>query len=253
AIQRGAKVLYLFVGGSATCDVGIGMASALGYRFYDSRGYELKPVGEALAIIAGYRYVPMVDLKATEIKVMVDVDNPFTGINGAAQVYAPQKGASDQEVTQLDQGLANMRELIKEKEGIDLQDLAGAGAAGGLGGGAVAFLKASIQSGVESILTLLSFDDYLKHADLVITGEGSLDDQTLHGKVVDGVLKWCMAANKPVWIICGKNEISPSQSKAMGIDRVITLIDDQTSADYAMKHAGEVIEKRMAHALSTLD
>ncbi|MDX1628502.1 MAG: glycerate kinase, partial [Fulvivirga sp.] len=112
-IQRGAKVLYLFVGGSATCDAGIGMASALGYRFYDSRGYDLKPVGASLEKIAGYRYIPTVDLKGTKFYVMVDVDNPFTGINGAAQVYAPQKGASDQEVTQLDQGLANMRELIK--------------------------------------------------------------------------------------------------------------------------------------------
>jgi len=239
AITREIDQIFLFIGGSATNDAGTGLASALGYHFYDKNGNELKPIGKNLLKISDY--APPEKLHLPVINVISDVSNPFFGPNGAAYVYARQKGANNQEVLSLDEGLKNIRGIIKNKSGIDVQSIAGSGAAGGLGGGCVAFLNAKLLPGIDTIMKLVGFEAALEACDLVITGEGKFDHQTLQGKVISGIAKTAKKNNKKVYVICGLSEVEENEFKSMGIDKVIALVDDKTTKDEAMRNAEALI------------
>ena len=158
------------------------------------------------------------------VKVACDVNNPFYGQNGAAYVYAKQKGASDNEIVLLDQGLNNFAKIIERQFHIDLQEVDGAGAAGGVGGGALIFLKGDLISGIDMVKELSCFDTAIEGADWIITGEGKLDEQTLSGKTIDGVVTSAKRKQIPVAALCGSVSISIAQQQAFGIEYVASIV-----------------------------
>jgi len=202
ALGQGAKEFVLCIGGSATTDGGCGMAAALGVRFFDERGNSFVPCGGTLSKIAK---IDMSDtdkrIRESSFAVMCDVDNPLYGENGAAHVYSPQKGATPEQVLALDEGLRHLGDVLFGFFGIDHAGMPGAGAAGGLGAGCIAFLGAKLASGIEMILQLCDFEKHIADANLIITGEGKLDSQSFSGKVLSGLLR--NAGRAPVWSICG--------------------------------------------------
>ena len=208
ALHKGCRKFLIGIGGSATNDAGTGMLEALGYRFLDAEGNVLKGVGRSLeAIMTIDTSAAIPDLKSAEFIVACDVDSPFHGLKGAAHVYAPQKGASPEMVDFLDNGLKHFADIIKGTTGKDISDMPGAGAAGGLGGAFKAFLNAELRKGADMVLDAIGFDEIIKDADLVITGEGKIDSQTLNGKLPSAVAQRASARNIPVMAICGRTEV----------------------------------------------
>lgn len=205
AIQKGYKKIVLFIGGSATNDAGIGMATALGYRFYNSQNELINPIGKELINISKIDLENVnSNINNIDFTVVCDVKNPLFGINGAAFVYGSQKGASSLEIELLDQGLINFSQKVKEFLNKKVGDIPGAGAAGGLGAGAVAFLDAYIKSGIDFVLEQTNFSDLFKEkVDLIITGEGSVDKQTIEGKVIKGISEVAKKQDVPFAIISG--------------------------------------------------
>jgi len=209
ALGRGVKKIILGIGGSATNDAGIGMATALGYRFLDHQGNRLDPVGRNLIDIrtidrSGIMFAP----GSVEVLVACDVDNPLYGPHGAAYVYGPQKGASPEELDQLNNGLINFAAIVKSQLGTDIADIPGSGAAGGLGAGCMVFLQASLVPGIQLVMEQSGFEEAVRKCDLVITGEGKIDEQTFRGKVVDGVCRVAARHHKPVLAVCGQNNLN---------------------------------------------
>lgn len=245
SLKRNVKKIVLAIGGSATNDAGLGMAYALGYRFYNNQNRELLPVGENLEHLSRIDNTGLINLlKQTEVSVLCDVTNPLFGPDGAAHVFAPQKGAGIEAVLQLDKGLRNFSSVAKEQLNIST-DFAGAGAAGGLGAGAKVFLNARLTRGIDYVIENLNVETAIREADIVITGEGKLDEQTLSGKVVAGITSIATRLNKPVIVITGKNELPEGQWKQVGISRVISLVDETTSVEMAMTQTKALIEQRI--------
>ncbi|MBP0903189.1 glycerate kinase [Mariniflexile gromovii] len=237
AINKGAKTIILGIGGSATNDCGMGMATALGYKFEDEHGKELLPIGKNLSKVKLIHSSGVVEaLKSIEFKVACDVTNPLFGKNGAAYVYGPQKGASDDEIEQLDKGLKNMEAIFKKQFNIDIQNIKGAGAAGGMGAGTFVFLNAELKSGIDLVKDLVDFDTKIKGADWVVTGEGKLDSQTLSGKTIDGVVKSAKKQNIPVAALCGSNSLSKAKAEKFGISYTDSVIENAKSLDDAMEN-----------------
>lgn len=253
AIHHGVKKIILAIGGSATNDAGIGMAAALGMKFMDKNGKELHPIGSNLVHIHS-----MVDetklFKQNKIEVIVlcDVDNELYGTHGAAFVYGPQKGADDQAIQLLDQGLKHFASVVEKKLNLAVH-FPGAGAAGGLGAGAKVFLNATFSRGIDFILKTLKVEDQIKLSDLVITGEGKMDDQTLSGKVVMGVAELARKYHKPVLAIVGKNELSEKQITSIGLQKIIPLVDEKTIQSEAMKNASKIITERVVTSINLED
>ena len=214
------------VGGSASNDGGCGMAQAIGYRFLDDRGAELPaPLsGELLRAIA-HVDVSQLDarLKDCRIDVACDVTNPLTGPNGAAFVFAPQKGANPAEVEMLDAGLRNLARIVRRDLGNDIESLAGAGAAGGLAGGLVAFAGARLCSGIEAVLAAVEFHERIQSADLCLTGEGRLDAQSLSGKACGGVARAAAACGVPTVALVGAATDDVANSPEIGFDDCIVI------------------------------
>jgi len=222
AIEAGVGRLVVCIGGSATNDGGVGMASALGARFLDAAG---NPVTEGGAALVDLVRIDLSGLHRGLAGVSVtgacDVDNPLTGPSGASAVYGPQKGASADDVVLLDHALAHLAAVVERDLGASLHDEPGAGAAGGLGFGLMALCGAGLHPGVEVVMDAIGLDERIAAADLVITGEGSLDEQSLHGKVPAGVLEVCRLAGVPAAIVCGRAEIDvPGVSVVSLVDRV---------------------------------
>ena len=204
AVEHGAAHLVLGLGGSATNDGGCGAAAALGVRFLDAAGHPFVPTGATLSQIASIDCSAAVErLRGIRVEVMCDIDNPLCGPRGAAAVVGPQKGADEAMVEQLDQGLAHLARIMARDLGRDVADLPGAGAAGGFGAGAAAFFGAQLRPGIEVVLDLVRFDALLDDCDLVITGEGRMDSQSLGGKVPVGVARRARQKGVPVVAIVG--------------------------------------------------
>lgn len=238
AVQRGVRELLLFIGGSATNDGGIGMAAALGYRFLDKDGRPLKPTGDQLVKISRIDTGELlIDPAALQSTVISDVRNPLYGEQGAAHVFAPQKGADQGEVEQLDAGLQNLAEVIARDLGVSVADIPGAGAAGGLGAGGVAFLGAEIRSGIQTMIRTTGLEQHLSGADLIITGEGMLDHQSLQGKVVAGVAQMAAANNIPCMVIAGNTNLMAADYQPLGIREVFTVMEEGLSLQQAMAEA----------------
>jgi len=243
AISKGFKNINLFIGGSATNDAGIGMATALGYNFFDANGNLLNPIGKELINISKIDSSSLFfDLSSINFTVICDVKNPLFGENGAAYIYASQKGASKKEIELLDEGLQNFSVQVKNYLNIAVTDIEGAGAAGGLGAGAVAFLNAKIQSGIEFVLEQTNFNNQINKAiDLIITGEGTVDKQTLQGKVVKGISSIAIQNNIPFYIIAGivkDKQLIEKHLKPSGISAIMEL---DISFEDAIKNASEHI------------
>ncbi|MCP5144248.1 MAG: glycerate kinase [Gammaproteobacteria bacterium] len=217
AVGQGVSRIVLAIGGSATNDGGIGVAAALGWQFVDADGATLAPVGGSLSRISSI-IPPATAFPAIDVEVICDVDNPLCGSRGAAAVYGPQKGADTEAVAALDAGLANLARCMAEQHGkVDFADRAGAGAAGGMGYGAMVFMNAQLARGIDLIMELTGFSQALAAADLVITGEGALDSQTLHGKLISGICDKARTMNKPVLALCGRLAADAEQIHQVGL------------------------------------
>lgn len=204
AVASGCRKIIIGLGGSATNDGGTGAAAALGVRFINAKGESFIPVGETLSEIASIDTSGLdPDLKGVEMITMCDIDNPLCGPRGAAAMFAPQKGADEAMVRILDQNLAHMAEIVKKDLGRDIINLKGAGAAGGMGGGMAAFFGSKLQMGIEIVLDAVHFNELLDGADLVFSGEGKIDSQSLGGKVVIGVARRTKKKGVPLIAIVG--------------------------------------------------
>ncbi|AZK45628.1 glycerate kinase [Paenibacillus lentus] len=222
ALEEGARRLVIGIGGSATNDGGVGMAQALGVRFLDAAGEEIGFGGGELQRICS---IDMSGIHPTiaqcEITIASDVTNPLCGHKGAAHVFGPQKGATPEMVVKLDEGLKHLAMIIREQVGIDIENVAGAGAAGGLGAGLMAFLNAKMARGIDIVLEAARFDEVVRDADLVFTGEGRTDAQTVFGKTPAGVAKLSKKYNKPVICISGGVTTEAFEIYNIGIDVII--------------------------------
>jgi glycerate kinase len=245
AVGMGAKRIVLGLGGVACTDGGAGLVTALGARLLDESGAELPPGGAALAGLRRIDVSGLKDLSGTEVIAATDVDNPLLGARGAAAVYAPQKGASAEDVTVLEAGLARWAEVTERTLGRGLRDVPGAGAAGGLGFAALAFLGARMRPGIELMLDLLSFAGHLPGARLVITGEGALDTQTLHGKAPVGVARATAAAapGVPVVAVAGICSLTADQLRSAGIAAAYALADIEPDLARCREQAGSLLEE----------
>ena len=203
AAEQGNRKILLGLGGSCTNDGGCGCAAALGVRFLDQDGQSFIPVGETLADICSIDLSGTSYLRDVQLTAMCDIDNPMHGPTGAAYVFGPQKGADPETVAFLDSQLVSLDETIRRELGRQVADIPGAGAAGAFGAGMVAFFQAQLRPGIEAVLDLVGFDDMLEGCDMVFTGEGRLDSQSLRGKVLSGVGKRARAHGVPVVAIVG--------------------------------------------------
>ena len=203
AAEQGNRKILLGLGGSCTNDGGCGCAAALGVRFLDQDGQSFVPVGDTLADICSIDLSGTSYLRDVQLTAMCDIDNPMHGPTGAAYVFGPQKGADPETVTFLDSQLVSLDETIRRELGRQVADIPGAGAAGAFGAGMVAFFQAQLRPGIEAVLDLVGFDDMLEGCDMVFTGEGRLDSQSLRGKVLSGVGKRARAHGVPVVAIVG--------------------------------------------------
>lgn len=247
AIQRGATKITIFIGGSATNDAGLGMCRALGFDFLNKKGQKLTGIGSDLGEVATI-VAPKISLQGIKFTVVCDVSNPFYGPKGAAHIYGAQKGANPEQILALDAGLAQLAHTIFEKYHIDLQTVPGSGAAGGLGGGCVAFLNAQLKPGTQLIFEIADFENTLRYVDLIITGEGKIDQQTTHGKLINGMATLAQKHHIPIWAVCGLNQLSTEVAQAMGLSKVIPLVNENTPVHEAMTRAITLITERVREA-----
>jgi glycerate kinase len=236
------KKLIVGLGGSATCDGGIGAATAVGYRFVDNQGRLLDPIGANLGRIASI-VTDTVDRRIDSVvfETVCDVVNPLTGPNGASFVYSPQKGADADQVKRLDDGLRHLASIVRRDLGIDIENLAGAGAAGGLGGGLCAFFGAELKRGAELVLDLVGLAEKVKGADPVLIGEGQMDFQTKFDKAPAAVARIAREAGVPCVAICGQKGANISDLHSLGIDAVFTLCDGPMTLDRAVKNGQSLL------------
>ncbi|MFD7953563.1 glycerate kinase [Streptomyces ardesiacus] len=248
ALDAGARTIVFGVGGSATTDGGAGMLAALGARFLDAAGAPVAPGGGGLAALASANLSGL-DPRLSEVELVLasDVDNPLTGPKGAPAVYGPQKGATPEDVTALDAALAHFAKVLEQTEGVGARAAEyaaspGAGAAGGIGFGAM-LLGARFRPGIEVMLDVLGFAPALERAELVITGEGSLDEQTLHGKAPAGVAAAARAAGKEVVAVCGRLALPAETLGRAGIRRAYPLTDVEPDVAKCIADAGPILER----------
>ncbi|MDH5602595.1 MAG: glycerate kinase [Cyclobacteriaceae bacterium] len=241
AISHKPEKIILCIGGSATNDGGTGMATVLGYRFYDRRGKLLQPVGKDLVNIQSIDCSGVNPLLSSiAFEVACDVTNPLTGPSGASNVYGPQKGVTGNDLLLLDDGLENLAYVIRKDLQKDIKELPGSGAAGGLGGGAVAFLNARIISGIELVMSISQVRNHVSDARLVISGEGKIDRQTLSGKVVKGISDECQKSDVPLVLVCGRNEISMEQFGSH-LTQIYSIINRASSEKEAISKARQFL------------
>ena len=244
ALDIGCRKLILGIGGSATNDGGIGTIQALGGKFLDQDGVEVGFGGKELARIVSIDLSELDSrLKETDITVASDVDNPLTGDRGASAVFGPQKGATPEMINLLDAGLANLAEVIRRDLGVDIEFMPGAGAAGGLGGGTIAFLNAKLRPGIQIVLDATRFREHLAGCDLVITGEGRIDSQTLHGKTISGVLLAALAKGVPVLALAGSVDPSGYELIDHGALALLSITDKPMNLQEAQSHAEELLSR----------
>jgi glycerate kinase len=244
ALNKGVEKIVLGIGGSATNDGGSGMAHALGVKFYDSNNIELNPNGGNLNQIIKIDLANIDKRIAnTEIIVACDVTNPLTGPNGASFIYGPQKGATSDTVVLLDNNLKHYVSILEKLLQRDIEFYPGSGAAGGLGAGSLAFLNAKLESGFEIISKLTNLDEHIRNSDLVITGEGKIDLQTLNGKVIKGISNLCNSHKVPLLALGGSVDLDNDTLFESGILAAFAITTGITTLDDALKNADKNIVK----------
>jgi len=248
ALETGITEIVLCIGGSATTDAGLGIAAALGYQFLDAHDQPVVPIGENMSHIARIdRKNVMLTLRQARIRVACDVKNPLYGPTGAAYVYAAQKGANERAQQKLDDGLRHLASLLERNLGL-LADEPGSGAAGGVGFGACVFLDAELEPGFTLVADYTGLFETAEKADLIITGEGKLDAQTLYGKAICGVALLGESYNKPVVAFCGKLELTPAQVQQLGLQQAIPITPLNLSDDEAQQQAFTLLKEAVAVA-----
>jgi len=242
ALDEGIRDFIIGIGGSATNDGGMGMAQALGIAFLDKNG---KDVGFGGRYLSKVRKIVMDGLdpriRESRITVICDVSNPLTGPRGATYVYGPQKGATGEMLETLENGMKNYARVIREQLGMDMDEIPGSGAAGGLGAALAAFLGAVMKPGIETILEYINFDSLLDDVDLVVTGEGRIDGQSVFGKVPVGVARHCMKKNVPVAVIAGCMGKNAAAVYDYGIKSIMVTVDRPMPLEEALNNAGELL------------
>ena len=248
ALNNNIKEILIGIGGSATNDCGIGMANALGYKFLDKDNNELEAIAENMIKVADIDD-SNVDKRIFDIKITAacDVKNPLYGKNGATAVYGKQKGVTEESFDILDDGLKNIAKIIKEKFGKEIDYMEGAGAAGGLGGGLVAFCNAQLKSGIDAVLDIIDFESKIKDASLIITGEGAIDGQTKEGKVPVGVAK--RAGNIPVIAIVGEIREGAEIVYDLGIKSIMPLCTKAMTLEESISNTALLVENASERAL----
>ncbi len=238
ALLEGAEEILLTAGGSATNDGGCGMIAALGVRFLDKEGHEFIPTGGTLSLIADIDASGLFPpLKKARITVATDVKNPLIGENGATSIYARQKGATEKELREMEAGMRSLARLLADKSGRDVASMEGAGAGGGIPAPLLAFTEAHIQSGIGAVLSALSFEDALKGASLVITGEGKIDRQSLFGKAISGVAHAAGEKGIPVDCFVGCIGDDPEELRRLGVRELYAVADRASSPADSMRNA----------------
>ena len=233
AISRGLTTINLYIGGSATNDGGIGIASALGFEFYDKFKKLLTPIGKNLNLI-NYIDGSKVNYNFNEININVicDVGNPLYGKHGAAYVYARQKGANSLEIKKLDQGLINLQSILLKYDFPNVTNIPGSGAAGGVGGGLVSLFGAKLISGIKNLIEITQLESMIKDCDIIITGEGKIDLQTEKGKVISGICNLARKYKKSIIAVCGDED--KNASKRLGLNKVYTILEIADSRNDAI-------------------
>ncbi|WP_350454739.1 glycerate kinase [Slackia heliotrinireducens] len=241
ALDQGCRNITVGLGGSATNDGGMGCIRALGGRFVDARGHELRGCGRDLGEVSEIDMRGLDSrLGETSIAIMSDVTNPLCGPEGATYIYGRQKGATSEMLEQLERGMQSYSEVIRERFHIDCNNTPGAGAAGGLGAALMVFLGGRLQSGIECLLDLIGFDSMLEGADLVVTGEGRADAQSSHGKTMQGVARRATTKGIPVYALVGSIGEGAEALLDDGILSFFALQEDDMPLDYAMAHAEQL-------------
>lgn len=239
AIEEGYKNIYIGIGGSATIDGGIGALYALGIRFYNKDGEELKPVGKSLITLSSLK-VPektLNMLKDVKIHILSDVKNPLLGVSGATRVFGPQKGLKEEFFTEIENGLSRLAQIIYKITGRDMSKVKGGGAAGGIGGALYALFGAKIEEGATFFLKITDFVSKLKDVSIVITGEGIFDEQSLEGKAPYETAKLAKKHGKTVIVLCGEAKINPHKIKC--VDAIFSIVNGLQTKKEAFKKARE--------------
>lgn len=241
ALDNGYRKLSIAIGGSATNDGGMGAMRALGIRFLDKDGAELEGVGADLAKVADIDVSGLHPaVKEAEFTVMCDVNNPLTGPDGATYTFGKQKGGTPEILDELELGMKQYAAVMRDKLGLDVENLAGAGAAGGLGAALCGYLGATLKSGIETVLDLIDFDGLLEGTDLVVTGEGRIDWQSAFGKVPSGVGQRCKAKGIPAIAIVGGMGNGAEKIYEFGVDSIVPTINGAMSIEEALERAKEL-------------
>ncbi len=250
AIDEGCNRLIVGIGGSATNDGGAGMAQALGVKLLDKNGKSLPFGGESLISLEKID-IAGIDprIQDTEILVACDVNNPLTGINGASHIYGPQKGANEETIRVLDAALGHYARILRRDLNIDVENIPGSGAAGGLGAGLLAFLNGRLIPGIDLVMDAVGMEKEFLECDLVITGEGKLDDQSVHGKVPVGVARRAIGHNVPVIVLAGCVEGNLELLHQEGITACYSIINGPMSLKEAMDNTAELVELAAAEVL----
>lgn len=251
--NQGCDAVILGIGGSATNDGGMGVANALGIKFYDENHKELMSCGESLGKVYEIDTSNVDPLLAqTKITIACDVDNPLCGNRGSTRVYGPQKGATVEMLTILDEGLNHLGRLLENKSGKDLVDLQGIGAAGGMALPFVALFNAQLKSGLEIVFDILDFDGIIQGADLIITGEGKTDVQSTMGKVISGIGKRAKKQGIPVIVVSGALEEGYEALYNQGITAVFATYSNARSLEWHMDHAEEVLDTTITNLFRSM-
>ncbi|OUQ56806.1 glycerate kinase [Tyzzerella sp. An114] len=245
-VKNGCKNIIVGLGGSCTNDGGVGMARALGTIFYDERGQEIVPYSNEFYKIA------YIDNSATEkflkdckITAMCDIDNPLCGKKGASYIFGPQKGANSEMVFELDKNLKHLSNIILKSLRKDVCNMPGAGAAGGMGAGIVAFLNGNLKSGIDTVLDFIEFEKLSKNADIIFTGEGKIDSQSLRGKVVIGIAQRAKKQNIPVIAVVGTIGEGADGAYDMGVSSIFSINRQAVDFEKSKYCSAENLEKTM--------
>jgi glycerate kinase len=242
AVKKGAHTIILGLGGSSTNDAGTGILSAMGFEFYDGANRLLSPCGENLLRIK--KIVQPIEFPAVSFQIACDVNNPLYGPDGAAFVFSPQKGADHNQVQLLDDGLKQFATIIAEETGKDIAHFPGAGAAGGIAAGLKAFLQVTLVEGIDLVIQASGISNAAHTADVIITGEGKLDRQSLRGKTMDAINALARKNKIPVVALCGKLELDETKWKEFGLALAVEISDACVTEEESMASASVFLKNR---------
>ena len=250
AAGQSSGEIILCIGGSATNDAGCGIAHALGYRFLDRHGHDFLPVGDTLIDIAE---IIAPERCLIKVRVLCDVTNPFTGPQGATFVYGPQKGATPDDLDRLERGMIHFKSLISKWKSIDLDSIPGSGAAGGVGGGMVAFFDATLESGIHYFMDKLQIEKAIQNCDLVFTGEGKIDYQTKHGKLISGITTLAQKYQKPVIALCGALDLSTEEISSLGLTAAFSILSQLYTEEAAFSNTPRLISETTSQIIRVIN